>query len=310
MSIHYVSANDEYLRLFGHKTYRIALHAGTTCPTRDGTLGVGGCIFCSRAGSGDFASDATLPIVDQVRLGKELVRAKAGADARYIAYFQAFTSTYGDEEELRMKYNEAIAQEDIVGIAIATRPDCISNRMLEILEELTTKTHVWVELGLQSIHETSEKWMRRGYPLSCFEEMVARLEKLPLDIVVHVILNLLNETEKMMTETIDYVAQLPIQGIKIANLHILSDSDLGKAYVAHPFPLLGMDEYIDLLSRLLPRIPRKIVVYRLTGDGPKATLLAPLWTANKRQVRNAISKAFREKKVIQGSLFSEGCPTN
>ncbi|MBR5416471.1 MAG: TIGR01212 family radical SAM protein [Clostridiales bacterium] len=299
----YKSANEYYRSLFGQKVYRIALDAGCTCPNRDGTVGFGGCIFCSGSGSGEFAASREKPIAEQVKEAKERVANKSGA-GKYIAYFQNFTNTYGDEDDLKAKYEAALSDPEVVGISIATRPDAISDKMYGILEELTKKTMVWIELGLQTIHEKTAKWMRRGYELPVFEEAVKRLSEISdLEVIVHVIMDLPKETKEMMLETIDYCSHLPIHGIKIANLNILRDTDLEKEYMKDPFSLMEMDEYIKFLEVVVERLRPDIVIYRFTGDGAKRALIAPLWVANKRAVRNAITAAFTKDRVVQGKAF-------
>ena len=303
--MNYKSANEYYRSLFGQKIYRLALDAGCTCPNRDGTLGHGGCIFCSGSGSGEFAADRDLPVRKQLVQAKEKVAAKCGP-GKYIAYFQNFSNTYGDEEELKQKYEDAISDPQVVGISIATRPDAISKKMYGILEKLAQKTYVWVELGLQTIHEKTAAWMRRGYPLPVFDEAVRRLSALSghLSVIVHVIMDLPGENEKMMLETIEYLNALPIHGIKIANLNILRDTDLALEYEKSPFPLMTMEQYIELLEKIVRHLRPDIVIYRMTGDGAKRTLIAPLWIGNKRMVRNSIDRSFREHDVIQGSAYS------
>lgn len=300
----YTSANEYYRSLFGQKIYRLALDAGCTCPNRDGTLGYGGCIFCSGSGSGEFAADRKLPIKEQLLQAKEKVAAKCGS-GRYIAYFQNFSNTYGDEDVLKQKYEEAISDPEVVGISIATRPDAISEKMYGILEELSEKTHVWVELGLQTIHEKTAVWMRRGYELSVFDEAVRRLAGISghLGVIVHVIMDLPGENEEMMLQTIGHLNELPVHGIKIANLNILKDTDLAGIYQKEPFPLMEMEEYIGLLEKIIRRLRPDIVVYRMTGDGAKRTLIAPLWVANKRLVRNSIEASFRLHDVQQGTDY-------
>lgn len=300
----YRSANEYYRTLYGDKVYRIALDAGCTCPNRDGTLGNRGCIFCSGVGSGEFAAERTLSVSDQLRQAKMKVSEKCTSH-KYIAYFQNFSNTYGDEEKLSAKYYEAISDEEVVGISIATRPDVISDRMYEILTGLALRTHVWIELGLQSVHESSAKWIRRGYSLPVFEETVRRLNQIPgLDIIVHVIMDLPCETKTQMMETIDYCAHLPIHGLKIANLNVLRDTDLGEQYLREPFPLMEQDEYIEFLGKIVTRLSPNLVVYRMTGDGAKRNLIAPMWVANKRQTRNRIDAYFHAKHIVQGSDFT------
>lgn len=300
----YRSANEYYRSLFGQKIYRLALDAGCTCPNRDGTLGYGGCIFCSGSGSGEFAADRDLPVREQLLQAKAKVAEKCGSGS-YIAYFQNFSNTYGDENVLKQKYEEAISDPQVVGISIATRPDAISEKMYGILEELAQKTYVWVELGLQTIHEKTASWMRRGYSLPVFDEAVRRLSEIKghLGVIVHVIMDLPGEDEAMMLETIDHLNTLPVHGIKIANLNILRDTDLAVEYEKDPFPLREMKEYISLLEKIIRRLRPDIVVYRMTGDGAKRTLIAPLWIGNKRLVRNSIEASFREHDVKQGTDY-------
>ncbi|MBO4926965.1 MAG: TIGR01212 family radical SAM protein [Clostridiales bacterium] len=300
----YLSANRYYRSLFGEKVYRIALDAGCTCPNRDGTLGYGGCIFCSGSGSGEFASDRSLSIRQQLASAKSRVSAKI-LSGKYIAYFQNFTNTYGDEEDLNRKYEEALSDPEVVGISIATRPDCISERMYGILTELASKTHVWIELGLQTIHEKTAVWMRRGYDLSCFDKTVKRLASIDgnLDVIVHVILDLPGETKSQMLETIDHCSELPVHGIKIANLNILKGTDLAFEYEVSPFPLMERDEYIAFLGECICHLRPDIVIYRMTGDGARRSLIAPSWILDKRTVRNRITAYFREKNIVQGSYW-------
>ena len=300
----YRSAGEYYKELFGTKVYRIALDAGCTCPNRDGKLGYGGCIFCSGSGSGEFAASRDLPVREQLRVAKEKVAAK-NKDGKYIAYFQNFTNTYGDEEVLLSKYEEAIVDPEVVGLAIGTRPDCISERMYEILSDLAGRTYLWVELGLQTIHEASAKWMRRGYALPVFEEAVRRLSQISgnLGVIVHVISDLPVETKEQMLETVSYCAHLPIHGIKIANLNVLRNTDLAAEYEKKPFPLMDRNEYSAFAAEAVERLRPDMVVYRLTGDGAKRDLIAPLWVADKRMTRNTIDAYFREHDVVQGRLY-------
>ncbi len=302
----YLSANEYYRSLFGEKVYRIALDAGCTCPNRDGTAGTGGCIFCSGSGSGEFAADRSLSITDQIREAKKKVASKVGS-GKYIAYFQNFTNTYGDEGSLLQKYEEAIQDPEVVGLSIATRPDAISERMYEILTDLSQKTHLWIELGLQTIHEETAEWMRRGYALPVFDAAVMRLSKIGgnLEVIVHVIFDLPGETEEMMLSTIDHICALPVHGIKIANLNILKGTDLGKEYEEKPFPLLQMEQYIELLGKAIEHLRPDIVVYRMSGDGAKKALIAPMWVSNKRLVRNSIDQYFRLHDIVQGRAFQE-----
>lgn len=295
----YYSASEYYTSLFGEKVYRIALDAGCTCPNRDGTKGFGGCIFCSGSGSGEFAADRNLSIEAQLSEAKARVGAKCKSH-KYIAYFQNFSNTYGDEDVLRSKYLAAVSDPEVVGIAIATRPDCISEKMFSILTEISRATKLWIELGLQSIHEETARWMNRGYDLDVFEKTVWQLNERRIDVIVHVILDLPVETRAQMMETVDYCASLPIHGIKIANLNVLSETRLYDEYIQEPFALMEMDEYISFLGEVIEHLPESMVIYRLTGDGDKKHLVAPMWISDKRKVRNRIASVFAALDVQQG----------
>lgn len=298
----YYSASEYYTSIFGEKVYRIALDAGCTCPNRDGTKGRGGCIFCSGSGSGEFAADRNLPVIQQLAEAKTRVGSKC-KNHKYIAYFQNFSNTYGDEEVLQRKYLEAVSDPEVVGLAIATRPDCISEKMISILTEISRSTKLWIELGLQSIHEETARWMNRGYGLDVFENMVRQLSERKIDVIVHVIMDLPGETRTQMMETIDYCASLPIHGIKIANLNVLSETRLYEQYLREPFALMEMDEYITFLGEVIEHLPKNMVIYRLTGDGDKKHLVAPLWVSDKRKVRNRIASVFASQDVQQGRQF-------
>lgn len=298
----YYSASEYYTSIFGEKVYRIALDAGCTCPNRDGTKGRGGCIFCSGSGSGEFAADRNLPVIQQLAEAKTRVGSKCKSH-KYIAYFQNFSNTYGDEEVLQRKYLEAVSDPEVVGLAIATRPDCISEKMISILTEISRSTKLWIELGLQSIHEETARWMNRGYGLDVFENMVRQLSERKIDVIVHVIMDLPGETRTQMMETIDYCASLPIHGIKIANLNVLSETRLYEQYLREPFALMEMDEYITFLGEVIEHLPKNMVIYRLTGDGDKKHLVAPLWVSDKRKVRNRIASVFASQDVQQGRQF-------
>lgn len=295
---------DSYIKeTFGEKLYKISLDGGMTCPNRDGTLDTRGCIFCSAGGSGDFASDRRLSIKEQLAQGKQLV-SKKYAGSGYIAYFQAYTNTYASVSYLENIFTEAMNDEDVKVLSIATRPDCLSLEILDLLFRLNQKKPVWVELGLQTIHERSAKFIRRGYTLDVFEKAVYDLKKIGISVIVHTILYLPNETEDMMMETISYLNKLPINGIKLQLLHILKDTDLAKLYEKSPFYLPTMDEYFVLLGKLLSHLRPDIVVHRLTGDGPKSLLVAPLWTGNKRLVLNTMQKYLKDADIWQGKEFS------
>ena len=295
---------DSYIKeTFGEKLYKISLDGGMTCPNRDGTLDTRGCIFCSAGGSGDFASDRRLSIKEQLAQGKQLV-SKKYTGSSYIAYFQAYTNTYASVSYLEKIFTEALDDEDVKVLSIATRPDCLSPEILDLLFRLNQRKPVWVELGLQTIHETSAKFIRRGYTLDVFEKAVYDLKKIGVSVIVHTILYLPNETEDMMMETISYLNKLPINGIKLQLLHILKGTDLACLYEKSPFHLPTMDEYFILLGKLLSHLRPDIVVHRLTGDGPKSLLLAPLWTSNKRLVLNTMQKYLKDADIWQGKEFS------
>ena len=295
---------DSYIKeTFGEKLYKISLDGGMSCPNRDGTLDTRGCIFCSAGGSGDFASDRRLVIKEQLAEGKQLV-SKKYAGSSYIAYFQAYTNTYASVSYLEKIFTEAIDDEEVEVLSIATRPDCLSPEILDLLSRLNQRKPVWVELGLQTIHETSANFIRRGYTLDVFEKAVYDLKKIGISVIVHTILYLPHETEDMMIETISYLNRLPIDGIKLQLLHILKGTDLADIYAKSPFHLPTMDEYFILLGKLLSHLRPDIVVHRLTGDGPKNLLLAPQWTGNKRLVLNTMQKYLKDADIWQGKEFS------
>ena len=295
---------DSYIKeTFGEKLYKISLDGGMTCPNRDGTLDTRGCIFCSAGGSGDFASDRRLSIKEQLAQGKQLV-SKKYTGSSYIAYFQAYTNTYASVSYLEKIFTEALDDEGVKVLSIATRPDCLSPEILALLFRLNQRKPVWIELGLQTIHETSARFIRRGYTLDVFEKAVYDLKKIGVSVIVHTILYLPNETEDMMLETISYLNKLPINGIKLQLLHILKGTDLAHLYEKSPFHLPTMDEYFILLGKLLSHLCPDIVVHRLTGDGPKSLLLAPLWTSNKRLVLNTMQKYLKDADIWQGKEFS------
>ena len=294
---------DSYLKQsFGEKIYKISLNGGFTCPNRDGTLGNRGCIFCSEGGSGDFAPDAVLPIDKQIKESIHLISKKTDAH-KYIAYFQAFTNTYAPYEKLHSLFHEAILQEEIVGLAIGTRPDCLPQDVLELLDELNQIKPVFVELGLQTIHEKTAQFIRRGYPLSCFQQALKALHDLGINVVVHLILGLPGETEEMMLQSVRYLNQLPINGVKLSLLHVLKHTDLGALYEKHPFPVYELDDYVDFVIRCIEELREDIVIHRLTGDGPRDLLIAPRWTLNKRKVLNEISRRMKETDSRQGKRF-------
>lgn len=294
---------DYYIKeTFHEKLYKLSLNAGCTCPNRDGTCGTRGCIFCSRGGSGDFAADVSLSIPEQLRVEKEKKKSKYSGHS-YIAYFQAYTNTYGPLEVLEKAFTQALTDPGVKVLSIATRPDCLSAEILDLLERLSLIKPVWIELGLQTIHESTAEFIRRGYPLPVFEEALKKLRALGLSVIVHTILYLPGESEADMLETIEYLNRQDIQGIKLQLLHVLKDTDLYDYYLEHPFFLPTMEEYLEFLGTCLCCLRPDIVIHRLTGDGPKSLLAAPLWTGNKRLVLNQMEKSFRERDIWQGKHY-------
>ena len=299
--MYYRSLNAYLRETFGCKVYKLALSAGCTCPNRDGTLGSRGCIFCS--GSGEFAASAALPIAEQITQAKRLVTAKAGPDARYIAYFQDYSNTYALADQLRPLFMDAIDQDDICALSIATRPDCLPPDILALLLELRKKKPVWVELGLQTIHASAAQYIRRGYPLSVFDDAVWRLKALDIHVIAHMILGLPGETPEMMVQTARYIGQSGADGIKLHLLHVLSGTDLAADYSTGKFETMPLDEYISVLEACLRVLPRSLVIHRMTGDGAKRSLIAPLWSADKKRVLNAINRRFLSDDLEQGSAL-------
>ena len=299
--------NDYCRETFGEKLYKISLNGGFTCPNRDGTLGSRGCIFCSAGGSGDFAEDPHASIAAQIEAGKKKVKKKMKIGGHYIAYFQAYTNTYAPLERLEALFTAAISHPDIRVLSVATRPDCLPEETIALLARLNRIKPVWVELGLQTIHEESARYIRRGYPLAVYEDALRRLKEAGLTVITHVILGLPGETREDMLETIKYLAKgikdTRTDGIKLQLLHVLRNTDLAEDYLAGRFSVMTLEEYLPLLADCVRQLPPDMVVHRITGDGPKNLLLAPLWTGNKRLVLNAITRYFKEEQVQQGELF-------
>ena len=294
---------DFYLReTFGEKVYKITLNGGMTCPNRDGHVGRGGCIFCSAAGSGDFAGDASLSITEQLREGKAALLSKRPVRS-YIAYFQAFTNTYAPVGYLEKIFMEAIRDPQVRVLSIATRPDCLGNDVMALLTRLNRIKPVWVELGLQTVHADTARYIRRGYKLPVFDEAVKRLREAGISVIVHVILFLPGETREMMLQTVEHLNRCGIQGIKLQLLHVLKGTDLARAYEEKPFHIPDMEEYIELLGTCIARLDPGIVIHRLTGDGPKELLIAPLWTGAKRTVLNRLNRYLKEKDIWQGKEY-------
>ena len=291
------SLNAALRRRYGTKVYKLALSSGCTCPNRDGTLGSRGCIFCD--GAGAFAEAG--PVRAQIEAAKARVAGKAGPDAKYIAYFQSFTNTYGPVERLRTLYTEAMAPDEIAALSIATRPDCLGPEVLALLEELGRQKPVWVELGLQTIHPASAAYIRRGYDLPVYDRAVKRLKAAGITVVVHQILGLPGESREMMAETARYIGASGADGVKFHLLHVLRGTDLAQRWAAGEVPVMTLEEYIDALEGCVRSTPRHVVIHRLTGDGAKRDLLAPLWSGDKKRVLNAVHRAFALRDVEQGS---------
>lgn len=326
---------DYYLKeTFGQKVYKLALDGGMTCPSRDGTLGTGGCIFCSEGGSGDFAESPppsgsgpgcgtpaapgrvspSLPEIEQ-RIARldvcgQIERAKARVsskikDGKYVAYFQSYTNTYAPLPYLRALFTEAMALPDVCALSVATRPDCLPPETIALLNELSQKKPVWIELGLQTIHEKTAEFIRRGYSLDVFEDAYGRLKAAGIPVIIHVILGLPGETREDMLKTVRYLAGKRVDGIKLQLLHVLKGTDLFPLYESGAFRTLEMDEYFALAGDCLKLLPPETVVHRLTGDGPKRLLAAPLWSADKKKVLNGLHRYLKENGIFQGMEYDE-----
>ena len=301
MNERYYSLNRYLRETFGEKVYKLALDAGMTCPNRDGTLDTRGCIFCSAGGSGDFAEGRCGSVAEQLERAKGRVRGKTDA-AKFVAYFQSYTNTYAPAAYLEKLFSEALAEESVVALSIGTRPDCLSEEVMALLERLNRRKPVWVELGLQTIHPETARYIRRGYGLECYEDALRRLRAAGITVIVHVILGLPGETREMLLQTIDYLAgEHRPDGIKLQLLHVLEGTDLAMEYRAGKFRTMEMEEYFDLLCQCLLRLPEDMVIHRLTGDGPKKTLIAPKWTGDKKRVLNALRRELENRDIRQGA---------
>ena len=298
----YHSLDYELKRQFGQKIYKVSLDGGMSCPNRDGTVGTGGCTFCSQGGSGEFAVGRTgYPDVwEQIEQAKTRVHRKISGEGKYIAYFQSYTNTYAPVDYLRTLFERAITHPDIVALSVGTRPDCLGDEVVALLKELNRQKPVWVELGLQTIHEKTAERIHRGYRLEVFEEAYRRLKEAGLTVVVHVILGLPGETKEEMLETVDYLGKIPVDGIKLQLLHILKGSQMATEYEKNPFSLMELEEYLDLILTCVARLPQSVVIHRLSGDGAKALLIGPAWSANKKLVLNRMMQKFRENGIFQG----------
>ena len=300
----YHSLNYFLRNKFGEKVYKISLDGGFSCPNRDGTISKGGCLFCSERGSGDFAGDRDFSIGKQFIDIKDMM-SKKWKDGKYIAYFQAYTNTYAPVEELKKKYNEAISQEGVVALAIATRPDCLQEEVLDLLEEINKDLYVWIELGLQTVNDESARKINRGYKLEVFEDAIARLKKRNIDFVVHSILGLPGEDKEDMLKTIDYIAHSGAKGIKFHLLHLMKGTPLVKLYERGELEFLSQDDYIELICKGIAMLPEDMVVHRLTGDAPRDLLIGPMWSLKKWEVLNSIVKALEENGYYQGRDYED-----
>lgn len=289
-----ITVNEYCKKQFEEKLYKISLNGGMSCPNRDGKLDVRGCIFCSAGGSGDFASDRSIPLDEQIEDAKRRVSSKYKG-THYIAYFQAYTNTYAPVEKLRALFMPVIKREDIAVLSIATRPDCLSDEVLDLLRELNGIKPVWVELGLQTIHEKTADYIRRGYSLPVYDKAIRDLEAIGIHTITHLILGLPGETKEDMLQSVRYVSDCGSQGIKLQLLHVLKGTDLASDYEKGLFRTLLFDEYIDLLADCVRVLPKDMIVHRLTGDGPKNLLIAPMWSADKKRVMNAIHQRLKKE---------------
>ncbi len=302
--VRFYSLSDYLKQKFNTKVYKLALDGGMTCPNRDGTKGSRGCIFCSQGGSGDFAVNALNDLDNAINQAKLKVKNKTSSTALFIAYFQSYTNTYASVDYLRKLFLPVINREDIVALSIGTRPDCLPDDVLLLIEELCKIKPVFVELGLQTIHEKSAQFIRRGYKLSCFDDAVKKLKKVGANVVVHLIMGLPNESKEEMLESVKYVAKTQIDGVKLHLLHVLKNTDLAEHYLLGEFKTLTKEEYYDIIAEAIQLLPQSVVIHRLTGDAPKKLLIAPSWSANKKDVLNGMNQYFNEHDILQGKHFT------
>lgn len=298
----YHSLNYFLRNKFGKKIFKISLDAGFSCPNRDGKVSKGGCVFCSERGSGDFAGNRNFSITKQFEDIKEMM-SKKWKDGKYIAYFQAYTNTYADVETLRAKYEEAISQEDVVALAIATRPDCFNKEIFDLIEEYSNRIYTWVELGLQSSKDETAKLINRGYKLEVFENTVRELRSRNIDVVAHIIFGLPKETREDMINTVKYVAKSGIQGVKLHLLHVMKNTPLERMYEKNMLEFMTQEEYIDLICESITLFPQDMVIHRLTGDAPRNLLVGPMWSLKKWEILNAIDKKLQDEDLYQGKNF-------
>ncbi len=287
---------------FGEKVFKISLDGGFSCPNRDGTISKGGCLFCSERGSGDFAGDRDFSISRQFNDIKTMM-SKKWKSGKYIAYFQAYTNTYAPIDVLKQRYEEALKQDGVVALAIATRPDCLGDEVLDLLEEINKKFYVWVELGLQTCNDETARKINRGYKLEVFEDAIKRLKERNIDFVVHSIFGLPGETKEDMLKTVEYIAHSGAQGVKFHLLHLMKGTPLVKLYERGELEFLEEEDYIDLLCKSVEMLPQEMVIHRLTGDAPRDLLIGPMWSLKKWEILNAIDRTMEENDVYQGKKF-------
>lgn len=299
---HFYSLSDYYQQQYGCKVYKLSISGGMTCPNRDGTCGTKGCIFCSRGGSGEFAAPDSLSVAEQLEQAKTRVRAKLGAGGKYIAYFQPYSNTYAAPDILRRLYREAITPGDVAGLSIATRPDCLGGDVLSVIDEINRLKPVTVELGLQTIHAETARYIRRGYPLPVYDEAVESLHQLGVEVVTHLILGLPGEDDEMILDSVRYVGRVT-DGVKLQLLHVIEGTDLAAEYRAGKFEVLTLEHYADLICKAIELLPPGVVVHRITGDGDKRSLIAPMWSADKKRVLNYLNRLMEERGVVQGSAL-------
>lgn len=295
----YNKLSDHLKSRFGCKVYKLSISGNMSCPNRDKKAGKRGCIFCTESGSGEFCTDGNLPVTEQIERAKKRVEAKT-KDGKYIAYFQNFTNTYAPIDYLRKIFTEAVTHPDIVMLSIATRPDCLGDDVIALLKELNGIKPVSVELGLQTIHEKTAEYIRRGYKLPVFEDAVKRLRSAGIETVVHLILGLPEETKEMMLETTEYVGKLGVNGVKFHLLYVAKNTDLYDDYLKGKVKTLSLEEYTAILVDCIKRLPKETVIHRITGDGAKKDLVAPLWSADKKRVLNFINREFEKINLVQG----------
>lgn len=301
--MYYYSLNEYLKTTFGEKVYKISLNGKMTCPNRDGKIDTRGCIFCSRGGSGEFSADCLLSVTEQIEQAKQRIKAKTDC-RKFIAYFQPFTNTYASVDYLRKIFYEAIHSDEIVALSIATRPDCLPDDVVSLLDELNKIKPVWVELGLQSIHTKTAEYIRRGYDLDVYDEAVRKLRKINVNIITHLIIGLPNESTEMILQSVKYAGKRS-DGVKLQLLHVLKNTDLCDEYEAHKFKTLTLEEYCEILGNCIEVLPENVVIHRLTGDGDKKILVAPMWSADKKRVLNTINKYLRDNNITQGKKINE-----